>query len=516
MKLTLMSLAGVLVLGGGAWALRAGGWSSAAPLLDEALFTVKRGPMTVTITENGSLVAQRSEKVNYEGQRGGGKITFLIEEGKTVEPGEVLCRLDTQELETQQQQLDLDVKKTQVDLKSAQTEFEIQKGENAANIEKAKIALDKAQKELEKYRDGDAPKERRNLEVKIKEAETKHSRSKKKYEDSQKLIVDEYISKSQLEQDEIEFEQAQIALESAQRDVELFEKYTYPMTMAEKQTALADATRGLQNAELRAQSTLEQKEVAVTGNEQRLGAQKKSLDQITKEIEKCVIKAPTPGLVLHGDPQQGYWGERMKLGGNVWGGQTLFTIPDLRVMQVQVQIHEADINKLKEGLGATITMDTYPGLVLKGKVSKIAQVAGSQRPWDDDSNVKKFKVEITLEERADLQLRPGISAKAEIFIEQLENVLFVPRQAIFLEEGQHYCYAQQDGKPQRRAIEIGVSSDLYTSVTKGISEGERVLLYNPTLGAGPGSEKAKAGATQPSAPAAQARPAAAAPAGKTE
>ncbi len=233
--------------------------------------------------------------------------------------------------------------------------------------------------------------------------------------------------------------------------------------------------------------------------EQRLGALTKSLDQITQEIEKATIKAPTPGLVLHGDPQQGYWSERMKLGGNVWGGQTLFTIPDLRVMQVQVQIHEADINKLKEGLAATVTMDTYPGLVLKGSVSKIAQVAGSQRPWDDDSNVKKFKVEITLEERADLQLRPGISAKAEIFIERLDDVLFVPRQAIFLEEGQHYCYTLVGGKPERRPIDVGVSSDLFTNVTGGLNEGDRVLLYNPTLGTGPGTEKANA--TQPANPA---------------
>ena len=54
--------------------------------------------------------------------------------------------------------------------------------------DKGLVQVAEAQKELEKYRDGDAPKEQRNLEIKIKEAETTYSRSKKKYEDSVKLL----------------------------------------------------------------------------------------------------------------------------------------------------------------------------------------------------------------------------------------------------------------------------------------------------------------------------------------
>ncbi|MBL8879556.1 MAG: efflux RND transporter periplasmic adaptor subunit [Phycisphaerales bacterium] len=482
MKLLVIAGIGVVVLGvGGYFAKSALSTSKNDAATSGALFAVKRGTMNVTITENGTLLAKNSEKVVYEGKRGG-KITFLIEEGKTVEPGEDLCKLDAQELESQVQTVDLEIKKTEVDLKKAQTEFEIQKGENTANVEKAHIALDKATNELEKYRDGDAPKERRSLEIKIKEAETKHSRSKKKYEDSVKLLAQEYISKAQLDQDEIEFEQAQIALEASRRDLELFERYTLPMTMTEKQTAVNDAKRGLQNAELRAQNMLEEKEVAVRNNEQRLTSQKNNFDQLKKEVEFCTIKAKTPGLVLHGDPQQGWWNERMKVGGNVWSGNTLFTIPDLRIMQVQVQVHEADINKLKEKQPATITMDTYPGLVIKGEVTKIAQVAGSQNPWGGDDDVKKFKVEITMEEMAEVKLRPGISAKAEVFIDKLDDVLFVPRQAVFLEEGKNYCYAMIRGKPERKEIEIGVSSDTYTQISSGLNEGDVVLLYNPTLG----------------------------------
>lgn len=489
----------VLAVGGGAWFLRGGlngGARAAHP--DEAYFTARRGTLTVTITENGSLMAKNSEKVNFRGRRGSGKITFLIEEGKQIEAGEVLCKLDTKELDNQVQQLQLEINRSEVDLKSATTELAIQKGENVANIEKAAIAVEKAEKELEKYRDGDVPKERRNLEVKIKEAETAYSRAKKKYEDSVLLLEQEFISKSVVEQDLIDYERAEIQLLSADNDLQLFLKYTLPMTVKEKETALSDARRGLENAELRAASTLAQKEVTVRGHEERLGQQRRTFRELHEEIERYTLRSPAPGLVLLGDPQEPWYRENIKLGGDVWGGMTMFTIPDLRVMQVRVNIHEADINKLAEGQSATVTMDTYPGLVLKGQVSKIAKIAGRQNRWGGDDDVKKFPVEITLEERPDLQLKPGISAKCEIFVEERPDVLFVPRQAVFLEEGKHFCFALRDGRPQRVEVAVDISNDSFTQIASGLSEGDRVLLYNPLLGPGGGASDKRESPAGPS------------------
>jgi RND family efflux transporter MFP subunit len=483
-----------------AWSFR-GGTTRGTPALhaDEAYYTVKRGKLTVTITENGSLLAKNSEKVNFQGRRGSGKITFLIEEGKQVSAGDVLCRLDTKEMDNQVQQLQLEINRTEVDLNSAGTELQIQKGDNVANIEKAAIAVEKAEKELEKYKDGDVPKERRNLEVKIKTAETTYTRAKKKYEDSKTLLEQEYISKAQVDQDEIDYERSEIELQSAYNDLDLFLKYTLPMTLKEKQTAVNDAKRGLENAELRAASTLLQKEVTVKGHEERLDNQRRNLNEVTEEIDRFTIKSPSPGLVLHGNPQETWWRENLTLGGDVWGGMTLFTIPDLRVMQVQVNIHEADINKLKEDQPATVTMDTYPGLLLRGKVTKIAKVAGRQNRRGDD-DVKKFTVEVTLDERADLQLKPGISAKTEIFIEERGDVLYVPRQAVFLEEGKHFCFVLRNGQPARTEVGIDISNDSFTQVASGLNEGERVLLYNPLLGPGGATEEKPAEEPTPAVP----------------
>ncbi len=162
MKTTISIITIALVGGGGFFLLRGGpdaDSNGGAPA--NMLFAAQKGTLNVTITENGSLHAKNAEKITFEANRSG-VITYLIEEGKAVEQDEVLCRLETTELEAELQELDLNILQTEADLDTARTELDIQQSENVATVEKAGITLTKSTNELECYRDGTAPKERRN------------------------------------------------------------------------------------------------------------------------------------------------------------------------------------------------------------------------------------------------------------------------------------------------------------------------------------------------------------------
>jgi len=468
------------VAGGGAVLYRTGTATHGGGAIDsDLLYSVTRGKLTVTLTENGTLMAKNSEKITLRARRGG-KITWLIEEGAEAKEGDELCKLDTTELLEQKQQLELDIVKTTADLKTARTELDIQRGDNVATIEKAQIALQKAENELEKFKEGDAPKQRREAEVAIKNAETERSRAEKKFASSQKLQASGFYTQEQVDQNRVDFERRDIELVGARKDLEMLEKYTLPMTLAERQNAVKDAQRDLENAQKRAESTLRQKEVAVEGAERRLESLNKKLEEVNQEIEFFTLKAPAPGIVIYADPTRPWYRDNIKLGGDVWGGLTVFTIPDLRVMQARVAIHEADINKLKEGQSATVTMDTYAGLVLTGKVTKVATIAGDTDRYRSDE-VKEFNVDVTLDSTGGETLKPGISAKAEIFIDERPEVLYVPLQAVFLEEGKHYVHALRSGVPTRVEVQPDISNDAYIQINGGVSEGDQVLLYNPNL-----------------------------------
>ncbi|MBL8731905.1 MAG: HlyD family efflux transporter periplasmic adaptor subunit [Planctomycetes bacterium] len=488
-------LMGTVALGIAAtWLLWPSHAAAAAPVSPNELFAARRGDLNIVLTENGTMVAKESQKVSTK-VNGESKVTFLIEEGKEVKEGEVVCRLDATQLQSQLEQVNLDILQTEASLKSAKTELEIQEVENEANLKKAANDLDKAKKEKEKFVDGEAPQQRRKLEVDLKDAETAFVRAKKKLDDSKKLEAQNYVKKTEVEDDQIAFERTEVQRESAKVALDMFDKYTYPMSMTDFETKVADADRGLTTAQKRGDTTLDGKRVAVQQVEKRLKAQNEQKKQREEDLANMEMKAPCPGIVVYGDPHEPWYRDRIKVGGSVWSGFTVLTIPDLRVMQVKLHVHEADISKLKVDLAATVTTDSYPGLRLLGKVSKIATVASSDGDWGS-SEVKKFDVEVTLEPR-DVQLRPGISAKCEIHVETLANVVHVPLQSVFAEDGVHYCHVATPGKgPQKRKVEVGKSNDVYIEVTAGLAEGEQVLLYNPML---PGSQEAEPAKDTPEA-----------------
>lgn len=448
----------------------------------DGLFTVRRGELTVTLVENGTLVAKESRSVDKQ-TRSSSKITFLAEEGAFVQENEVVARLDATQQEEQLEQREMEILQAQADLDTAQTNLEIQVTDNQASIEKAGNEVERSTQELKRYVEGEAPKERRELLVAISEAETNHTRAKKKHEDSQRLLAQEFITALEAEEDEIAWKRAEVQLESARKNLDMFEVYTLPMSTKEKEVAVADADRELENSGKRATSNLRQREVAVEQHRARLDKLGKQKEELIDEINKMELVAPSPGIVIYGDPREPWERENIRVGSEIWGRTTIITLPDLRVMEVKLRIHEADISKVVVGQQAKVTMDTYPGLVLDGTVTRIASIATGDNRWDDDPEVKKFDVEITLQsEGVDVELKPGVSAKAEVFIESKPDVLYVPIQCVVLEEGRHLAYVVgADGKPQATLVTPGLSNQNWVEIREGLSEGLQVLLYNPNL-----------------------------------
>ncbi len=473
----LTALVAVLVLASiGATGDRA----KAATPAEEGLYTVGRGDLPITLAENGTLVAKDSREVVFLAGRGG-KIAWLIEAGSEVKEGDVVCRVDTADLETAVQQSELDITQAEADLKTAQTELAIQKTENDAAIVKARIAVEKTTKELERYKVGDGPQERRKLEIALKDAQTEFGRKKKFLDDSKRLVDEGFLRKAELEDHEIAFEKAEVQLEGAKLELDMFDRYKDPMARGDKEVALSDAQRELTATEARNETKLLQRQVAETQANKRLLQHTKRLAELRRDLESFTMRAPCAGMVLHGNPKQPWYTDQLKVGGEIWESMTACTIPDLRVMQVKLQVHEADISKLRVDLTVTVTMESYPGVVLAGKVSRIASIATRSEVGGDDG-VKKFDAEITLEAREGLLLRPGISAKATIAVDHLRDVVFVPLQCVALAAGEHSCFVHgADGQPVRRTVKAGANNDQFVCIEAGLEVGERVLLYNPSL-----------------------------------
>jgi HlyD family secretion protein len=177
---------------------------------------------------------------------------------------------------------------------------------------------------------------------------------------------------------------------------------------------------------------------------------------------------------------------------------TLFLIAtDLTRMQVDTNVSESDIGGVKEGDPASFTVDAFPKRVFHGKVTQLRQSPQTVQ------NVVTYDAVVGLD-NTDLALKPGMTASARIVVDQRQDVLRVPNQALRYAPGgvsasetpaagrrQAHVWVLRDGTRSEIPVEIGLSDENYTEIVKGeLRAGDEVIT----------AEERNAGGARPAAP----------------
>jgi HlyD family secretion protein len=174
-----------------------------------------------------------------------------------------------------------------------------------------------------------------------------------------------------------------------------------------------------------------------------------------------------------------YYGgeEQVREGASVRERQAIITIPDMTRMSVNVKVPESYIKKVKKGLKARITVDAFPEESLTGEITKVGVLPDSANRWMSP-DIKVYLTTITIDGTHDW-VKPGMTAKVEIMVNKLEDIVYIPLQAVSPDNGKQVCYVAGGFKPERREVEVGEFTDEFIHVKQGVKEGERVLLRLP-------------------------------------
>ncbi len=454
------------------------GKEARAEVSSGALFRVVRGALPITIDENGYLTAKNNLEIKpkFKGQ---GTITWLIEEGKSIQPGELLVEFDKTQLENQVLELENSLVQFEIELEAARANLEIQERDNQAAIEKAELAQTMAALTLERYEQGEAPNELRKLILASEKASSELERAKERFQQVPELVEQGFLTRIQEEEERIRLREAEINRENADRELQLFETYTQSMELTKKRADVKDAERELENARKKADINLKERQAVVAQRERQVQSTRSRLEQQRLELSYSTIKAEKPGVVHYGDPSEPWSRDWIKVGNTVHQGTTLLTIPDLSEMQVLIQVHEADIDLIQEDMDVIVTVETRKEQSFPAKITEIASVASSAN-WTDETN-KTFRVEVTLAATT-VELRAGVTAKAEIQVETLEDVLYVPVHAVVAEGGRHLAFVDRAGEIEERLVKIGKNNSNQVEILEGLEEDEQVLLYDPRAG----------------------------------
>ena len=238
---------------------------------------------------------------------------------------------------------------------------------------------------------------------------------------------------------------------------------SYNQSLLNESTTYWSNLSSLQSSEAQMESTRDN--VNQAGIQLELA--KMDLESAKEDLDDYILYAPYDGIVISSDFEVGKQA----------GGSTMISLISDEFI-VKVTVSENDISKISEGNKALITLDAYSDLEFTGKAIEIIPIS------TNDSGIISFEVLIEFETGEDIDIYYGLSANASVITRKAENVLYVPIQSVYKEDGKSYVDLlisdQVDTENLSQAVEkvevtTGINDYLYIEITSGLKEGDIIV-----------------------------------------
>ncbi|MHC4361788.1 MAG: efflux RND transporter periplasmic adaptor subunit [Planctomycetota bacterium] len=445
-----------------------------------ATFVVKRGSLRISVTESGTIKA-RDQVILKSEVEGRTSILWLVPEGTPVKQGDLLVELDGSQLLDNKIDQQIIVQNAEAAFIGARENLAVVANQAQSDIDLADLTLKFAEQDLEKYLEGEYPNQLKEAEALITLADEELKRAEEKLRWSEKLFAEKYISQTELQADQLAVKKAEFDLELAKNNRDLLEKYTYQRNLDQLESDVRQAKMALERTNRKAKADVAQAEADLKAKQSEYSRQQDKLKKLEEQIEKTKIYAPADGLVIYAtSARRGGWrssSEPLDVGQDVLERQELIYLPTTAAVKAEVDIHEASLKKVQVGLPAVITVDALPGRSFVGSVAHIAPLPDAQSMWMNP-DLKVYNTEVYLDSN-DPGLRTGMSCKAEIIVDQYEDAVYVPVQAVLRVAGETTVYVVDGGAIEPRTVEIGLDNNRMVRIMRGLREGEVVLLTPP-------------------------------------
>src|SRR5690554_4124570 len=264
---------------------------------------------------------------------------------------------------------------------------------------------------------------------------------------------------------EYNVEEQQLILDQSQ--------YEPPATIKQNEYNYQKAVRDLQQARENYKIKIKQQMARMAERAARLREEQQQFTQMQDLLQEFTITAPQDGMVIY---ETNWNGSKIAEGSQIsaWN-PVVATLPDLTSMQSVTYINEVDIRKVQPGQYVSIGLDAFPEKTLTGRVTKVANV-GQQRP---NSDAKVFEVIILVNE-SDPLLRPAMTTSNSIVAERLNDVIYVPLEAIHVENDSINYVHKSNGTKQE--VKLGLANNNEVVVEIGLKAGDNVYLSIPNWG----------------------------------
>jgi RND family efflux transporter MFP subunit len=189
-------------------------------------------------------------------------------------------------------------------------------------------------------------------------------------------------------------------------------------------------------------------------------------------LDNTIIRAPFAGIVVSKDAQRGEMVSPISAGGG-FTRTGIATIVDMNSLEIEVDVNESYIARVKPEQAVTAALDAYPDWQIPAKVRTVIPTADRQKAT--------VKVRVAFD-RLDPRILPDMGVKVTFLGEEPRTGatgptgVLVPRPAVREEGGSPVVFVVRDGRVERRAVRLGQARGNDQEVVAGLSDGEQVVV----------------------------------------
>jgi HlyD family secretion protein len=440
-----------------------------------AVAEVREGPFQVVIVEAGTIQALRSVTYASSIQSNQAKIVAMAPEGKMVQKGDLLLLFDAAPFEEEIRRSQALLSQAQADLDKARQDSKLQAIQNREEIATARQKVERSDLEYRDVQEGKGKLKEEEAEAAVANAERDLKKAQGALEDLRPLLQEGFITRQELERAEQAVKRAEEDLVLARRRRDALLNFGRPLELSQARSDALLTKETLRQLEAAAEYRMEQKKAAIASAESRIQEAASKLALAQQQLARTEVRADVPGIVVYREVFFGSEQRKPQVGDQVWANQPLLILPDISKMVVETRVRETDIHKVEKNQQVAVRVEAYPDLELTGEVTLVGTLAQEEK---ERRGAKFFGVTVQIRE-SDPRLRPGMTARVEIRVEERARAVYVPLEAVFEKEGRTVCYVRKRGGPAVREVVLGPSNQDFVVVDKGLRPGDRVLLRDP-------------------------------------
>lgn len=333
-------------------------------------------------------------------------VELALDEGDEVRAGQVLARLDREELERGLEREQAGVRLAQSMLVQVRTGIEFQREALDGELALRGAELRAAEARLTELEAGSRPQELEQARAAAAEARTQHEQAAADWERAQRLFKNDDISAQQRDQFRTRFDATRAALERAEQMRALVQEGPRREQIEQQRAAVERARAAIRLAEAgRIDLRRRQEEVAARAADvQRASAQEGVL---TSQLSDRVLESPVDGVVLT---------KAAEAGEVLAAGAAVVTLGDVDKPWLRAYINQSDLGRVRLGMPVAVMTDSYPGKRYQGRVTFISDEAEftPKQIQTQEERVKlvyRIKVEV---ENPNRELKSNMPVDAEI------------------------------------------------------------------------------------------------------